>query len=96
VPHRPPGQSITAGAGQLGVFDAPHPWGPWTTVAYYDDWIGAGTGEALGYYFLGKWTSEDGLTLWMVFSCHSSPEGESCADEYHDQFNLIKATITLR
>jgi Domain of unknown function (DUF4185) len=96
VPHRPPSQSITAGAGQLGVFDAPHPWGPWTTVAYYDDWIGAGTGEALGYYFPGKWMSEDGLTLWMVFSCHSSPEGERCVDEYHDQFNLIKATITLK
>ena len=96
VPHRPPSQSITAGAGQLGVFDAPHPWGPWTTVAYYDDWIGAGTGEALGYYFPGKWMSKDGLTLWMVFSCHSSAEGERCVDEYHDQFNLIKATITLK
>jgi hypothetical protein len=96
VPHRPPSQSITAGAGQLGVFDAPRPWGPWTTVAYYDDWIGAGTGEALGYYFPGKWMSEDGLTLWMVFSCHSSPEGERCADEYYDQFNLIKATLTLK
>jgi hypothetical protein len=96
VPHRPPEQPITAGAGQLGVFDALHPWGPWTTVAYYDNWIEAGKGEALGYYFPGKWMSEDGLRLWMVFSCHNAPEGEGCADKYHDRFNLIKATLTLR
>jgi hypothetical protein len=96
VPHRPPSQPVTAGAGQLGVFDAPHPWGPSTTVAYYDNWLDAGAGEALGYYFPRKWMSEDGLTLWMVFSCHSAPEGEGCADEYHDQFNLIKATLTLK
>jgi hypothetical protein len=96
VPHRPPDQPVTAGAGQLGVFDAPHPWGPWTTVTYYDNWIDAGGGEALGYYFPGKWISEDGLTLWMVFSCHDAPEGEGCSDEYHDRFNLIKATITLK
>ncbi|MHC4407049.1 MAG: DUF4185 domain-containing protein, partial [Planctomycetota bacterium] len=25
--------------GTLGVFDAPEPWGPWTTVAYYDNWL---------------------------------------------------------
>jgi hypothetical protein len=95
VPHRPPYQSITAGAGQLGVFDAPTPWEPWTTVAYYDNWMEAGGGEALGYYFPGKWMIEDGLTLWMVFSCHNAQEGEGCADEYHDRFNLIKATLTL-
>jgi hypothetical protein len=24
--------------GKLGIFDAPQPWGPWTTVAYFDNW----------------------------------------------------------
>src|SRR5262249_14759415 len=31
------------GPGQLGVFEAPRPWGPWTTVAYYENWGGMGT-----------------------------------------------------
>jgi hypothetical protein len=26
------------GPGQLGLFDAPEPWRPWTTVTYYEDW----------------------------------------------------------
>jgi hypothetical protein len=26
-------------AGGWGIFDAPEPWGPWSTVAYYDCWI---------------------------------------------------------
>jgi Domain of unknown function (DUF4185) len=25
--------------GSWGIFDAPEPWGPWTTVAYYNRWI---------------------------------------------------------
>jgi Domain of unknown function (DUF4185) len=67
--------------GQLGIFDAPEPWGPWTTVAYYDDWGGFGTGESLGYSFPTKWISADGKTMWMVFS-------------RLDSFNLIKAILT--
>lgn len=74
--------------GELGIFDAPEPWGPWTTVAYYDDWFGAGGGCGLVYGFANKWTSADGLTMWMIFSCH-------CDCNYHDQFNLIKATLSL-
>lgn len=70
--------------GQLGVFDAPEPWGPWTTVAYYDNWGGFGTGGELGYNFSNKWTSSDGLTMWMDFSAGGL-----------DSFNLVKATLTL-
>jgi uncharacterized protein DUF4185 len=69
---------------QLGVFDAPEPWGPWTTVAYYDNWGGFGAGEELGYNFSNKWTSSDGLTMWMDFSAGGL-----------DSFNLVKATLTL-
>jgi hypothetical protein len=76
--------SHTGGVGGLGVFDAPQPWGPWTTVAYYDNWGGFGTGESLGYHFSNKWTSPDGLTMWMDFSAGGI-----------DSFNLVKATLTL-
>jgi hypothetical protein len=26
------------GTGQVGIFEGLNPWGPWATVAYYDDW----------------------------------------------------------
>ncbi len=74
------------GVGQLGIFDAPEPWGPWTTVAYDEDWGRFGRGEALNYVFPTKWMSADGTTLWMVFSS----VGEL------DAFHLLKATLTLR
>ena len=38
----------------------------------------------LGYNFSNKWTSSDGLTMWMDFSAGGL-----------DSFNLVKATLTL-
>jgi CubicO group peptidase (beta-lactamase class C family) len=66
-------------AGMFGVFDAPEPWGPWTTVYYTDNWdVGAGeTGS-----FPPKWMSDDGKTMHLVFS------GD-------DAFSVRKATLTL-
>jgi Domain of unknown function (DUF4185) len=75
--------------GQLGVFDAPEPWGPWSTVAYYDNWGGFSAYEEEGYNFSNKWTSSDGLTMWMDFS------GSNPTDGTLDSFNLLKATLTL-
>jgi len=51
--------------GKFGIFDAPEPWGPWTTVYYTLDWdIGAGeTG-----HFPPKWMSNDGKTMFLVCS----------------------------
>ena len=37
-------------AGKLGMFDAPEPWGPWTTVAYVEAW-GAGHIELSTFYW---------------------------------------------
>lgn len=70
--------------GQLGIFDAPEPWGPWTTVAYYENW-GNFSGFSLVYSFPTKWISNDGTTMWMIFSS----SGEL------DSFNLVKATLKL-
>lgn len=51
-------------AGGWGLFDAPEPWGPWTTVLHRD-WDVAGTH---GYRLPAKWISGDGLTMTLVFS----------------------------
>jgi hypothetical protein len=64
-------------AGGIGIFDAPEPWGPWTTVYFAEHWDVA-PGETSG--FPTKWMSDDGRTLYLVFS------GE-------DSFSVRKATI---
>ncbi|MGH9675013.1 MAG: serine hydrolase [Bryobacteraceae bacterium] len=47
--------------GGWGLFDAPEPWGPWTTVFHTTDW---GLGGTHGYRFPSKWL----LDGWLVFS----------------------------
>ena len=67
-------------AGGFGVYDAPEPWGPWTTV-YHTNYWDVGPGETCS--FPTKWMSPDGTTLHMVFS------GE-------DAFSVRKAKLTTR
>jgi hypothetical protein len=84
-----------AGPGQLGVFDAPTPWGPWTTIAYYEDWGQMeADGEGLTCGFPQKWISADGLTLWSIFSVYG--DGAKKGIYAHDKFNLVKATLRRR
>lgn len=52
-------------SGGLAVYDAPEPWGPWTTVYSTNRWA-VGPGESAS--FPTKWISTDGLTLHLVFS----------------------------
>ncbi|HQU16386.1 MAG: DUF4185 domain-containing protein [Gammaproteobacteria bacterium] len=52
--------------GSWGIFDAPEPWGPWTTVAYYAQWID--NQPKFGFSFPQKWLSPDGRSFVMVFS----------------------------
>lgn len=57
-PHRGP---------HLGVFDAPNPWGPWTTVAYVEDW---GKPEnRFAPHIPSKWISNDGTSFYLLYSC---------------------------
>lgn len=88
--HAVTGCYVTAnfrtGVGSLVMNIAPHPWGPWTTIASEDNWGGFGnTGESLLLSFPTKWISEDGKTLWGVFSW-GAPAG--------DAFHLLKATLS--
>jgi hypothetical protein len=67
--------------GGLGVFDAPTPWGPWTTAFYIgqQSWdMGAGETGC----FPTKWMSSDGKTMWMA-----------CAGD--DAFSVRKATLEI-
>jgi hypothetical protein len=83
------------GPGQLGVFDGPKPWGPWTTVAYEARWGRMGAdGVGLTCSFPPKWMSADGRTLWCVFSVYGP--GARQGIQAHDRFNLLKASLTLR
>jgi hypothetical protein len=73
------------GTGQVGIFEGPNPWGPWATVAYYDDWgqFNESAGPGNGMQFPAKWISPDGTTLWAVFSGINA----------FDSFNVAKATL---
>ncbi|HEY0946767.1 MAG TPA: serine hydrolase [Opitutaceae bacterium] len=54
-------------AGGFAIYDAPEPWGPWTTAAYYDTWD---TGPGESCHFPSKWLDRDGG--WLVFSGNDS------------------------
>jgi len=65
--------------GGFGVYDAPEPWGPWTTVYFTEEWD-VGPGETSS--FPQKWMSADGCVLHLVFS------GADC-------FSVRQANLTL-
>jgi hypothetical protein len=64
--------------GGLGIYDAPQPWGPWTTVFYTENWD-VGPGETSS--FPTKWISNDGKTCYLLFS------GDDCFSVRKGVFN---------
>jgi hypothetical protein len=89
VGHYSSGNYDDSSIGQFGLFEAPHPWGPWSTIGYYDDWGNYGaasSGDFLGIHMPNKWVGSDGRTRWFVFSgLHE-----------WDSFNLIEANFRIR
>ena len=73
------GNVDTRYTGGLGIFEAPEPWGPWSTVYYTEKWD-TGPGD-LGC-FPTKWMSDDGKTIHLVFAGN-------------DNFSLRKATLVV-
>jgi hypothetical protein len=65
--------------GGFGVYAAPEPWGPWSTVYFTEEWD-TGPGETSS--LPTKWISTDGRTAWLLFS------GD-------DHFSARKATLRL-
>ncbi len=73
-----PGGDPLLGQG-FAIFDAPEPWGPWTTVFFTEQWdVDPGDSSS----FPTKWMSDDGKTLYLVFS------GD-------DSFSVRMATLTI-
>ncbi|MCH5373967.1 MAG: DUF4185 domain-containing protein, partial [Planctomycetes bacterium] len=67
-------------AGGLAIYDAPEPWGPWTTVFRTVAWD-VGPGETAG--FPTKWMSPDGCTLYLLFSGDDSFSVRRCVFQLH-------------
>ncbi len=67
-------------AGGFAIYDAPEPWGPWTTAFSTENWD-VGPGESM--HLPPKWMSADGLTVHLVFS------GDDC-------FSVRRGTLRLR
>jgi hypothetical protein len=74
-----PDRGDTRYDGGFAVYDAPEPWGPWTTAFFTPKWD-VGPGEHGD--FPSKWMSRDGRTLHLVFS------GQ-------DSFSVRRATVRL-
>jgi CubicO group peptidase (beta-lactamase class C family) len=51
--------------GGWGIFDAPEPWGPWTTVFHTDYW---GLGGTHGYRLPARWIGPTADQMTLVFS----------------------------
>jgi len=75
-----PGNGDIRFTGGFAIYDAPEPWGPWTTAFYTEQWD-TGPGETAS--FPTKWISDDGKTAHLVFS----------GDDY---FSIRKATFTVK
>lgn len=60
-------------AGRMGMFDAPEPWGPWTTVVYTEN-FGEGAVEVSAFYwnFCTKWLSDNGKHFTLLFTGKNS------------------------
>jgi CubicO group peptidase (beta-lactamase class C family) len=77
--HIGPGND-TRYTGGFAIYDAPEPWGPWTTAFHTETWdVGPGETNSLP----AKWMSKDGKTVHLVFS------GD-------DHFSVRRGTIALR
>lgn len=73
--------------GKFGLFDAPEPWGPWTTVAYDEAW-GAGHLEVSAFFWSlpNKWVSADGTRFTLVFTGKNS----------NDSWNTVAGRFVVR
>lgn len=74
-------------SGKFGLFDAPEPWGPWTTVAYEENW-GEGVIEVTTFHwvFTSKWMNGNGTQFTMIFTGKNS----------NDSFNTVSGKFIPR
>lgn len=80
-------------SGMLGVFDAPDPWGPWSTISYAttDTWFGHNHNSHIVppttffWCLPTKWMSEDGKSATIVFT-----GGWETGGPFNDSFNAVR------
>ena len=77
-------------AGLIGIFDAPKPWGPWSTVSYAtsESWFGHNNSDVVPescffWCFPTKWISGDGMLATMVFTGGGGGKN-------NDSFNTVR------
>ncbi|MCF8224814.1 MAG: DUF4185 domain-containing protein [Bacteroidales bacterium] len=72
-------------AGYHGIFDAPTPWGPWTTAEYVNgNWLDYGS--TFFRCFSNKWLSMNGKDFVMIFTGTNM-------DGNNDAWNLIEGSF---
>ena len=71
----------------VGIFDAPEPWGPWTTVYYGKFADDGGIAQTTFFYnFSNKWLSDDGQKFVLVFT----------GIKENDSWNTVSGRFILR
>lgn len=85
-------EHVITSQGNLGMFEAPEPWGPWRTVAYLSSSSGTefGRGHIVANTFFWnvppKWQSEDGREVTVVFT--GAGQGAN-----NDSWNSVRARL---
>jgi hypothetical protein len=79
-------QHLENRTGNIGIFDASKPWGPWTTVLFEEEW-GVPHIEASTWLWHSptKWLSRDGTAFTMVFTGKNS----------NDSWNTVEGRFVL-
>jgi hypothetical protein len=74
-------------AGNIGIFDAAEPWGPWTTILY-ESGFGVPSIEASTFFwnFSNKWSSASGQNVVLVFTGIGR----------NDSWNTVRGTLSLQ
>jgi hypothetical protein len=72
--------------GGWGLYDAPEPWGPWTTVFHTERWD---CGETFYYRVPTKWIRKDGKELYLFFCAIGG-------DRRYYSFSVRKVTFDLK
>jgi hypothetical protein len=67
--------------GNIGIYDAPEPWGPWTTAYFATPWAGSSS-KCFYWNFSNKWASSDGKSFVLVYTAE-------------DKWNTVEGTFTV-
>jgi hypothetical protein len=88
-------EHTSSSVGNFGLFDAPEPWGPWTTVVYMSHSEGAQFGakhvvdNTFFWNIPTKWQSSDGTIFSLIFT--GAGRGRN-----NDSWNMLRGRFLLR